>query len=132
MLSILILHKRSILITGEFNFHVDNCCRKPAISFLDTCSTFGLAKHVRDRTHRNSYTLDLVLSSDASVVDIQVCPLTLSDHYFISFQTIGAILPKPNTYITWRRDIRSINKSDLLLSLKDSVLIYLIPCTKSN
>jgi len=42
-LSILSLYKRPNVITGDGKFCVDNCYGKPAISFLDTCSTFGLA-----------------------------------------------------------------------------------------
>ncbi len=100
MLSLLFLYKRPILITGDFNFHVDNCCDKSAISFLDTCHTFGLTQHVKEPTRLNGHTLDLVLSCDVLVADLQVCPLTLSDHYFVSFEMQETILPKPSTNVT--------------------------------
>jgi len=93
MLSILFLYKRPILVTGDFNFHVDNCCDKPAISYVDTCSTFGLMQHVQEPANRSSHTLDLVFTTDVIVAALEVCPLTASDYYFASFQTLGAILP---------------------------------------
>ncbi len=124
MLSLLFLYKRAIIITGDFNFHIDNCIDKSAISFLDTCYTFGLTQHVKEPTHRNGHTLDLVLSSDVLVADLKVCPLTPSDHFFVSFETQGTSLSKPSTNVTWQRDIRSINKFDLLSSLNDSGLLY--------
>jgi len=64
-----------------------------------------------------------------SIADPQVCHLTPTNHYFVPFLTIGTILLKHNTDITWRRDIRSINKSDLVFSLKDSGLLYRKQCT---
>jgi len=97
---LLFLHKRPMLITGNFNLHVDKCSDKSVPSFLDTCSTFGLKQHVREPTHRNGHALDLVLSSDVPVADLQVCPLTPSDHYFVSFQSQGTILPKSYTDAT--------------------------------
>jgi len=109
-----------------------NKAARNANASLETLTYTCLKQHVREPTHRNGHTLDLVLSSDVDVADLQVCPRTPSNHYFVSFQTQGAILPKPNTDITWRCDIRSINKSYLLSSLKDSGLLNPNPCTYNH
>jgi len=52
LLCMLFLYKRPILITGDFNLHVDNCRDKYAISFLDTCSTFCLQHSIKHSNNK--------------------------------------------------------------------------------
>jgi len=124
MLSQMLLYKRPILITGDFNFHVDDSSDKSAMSFLDICSTFGLLQHVREPTHRGGHSLDLVLSSEVHVADLNVCPLTPSDHYYVSFHTQCMALSAIPTDVAWRRDVRPVNRYDIFPKL---VLLTLMP-----
>ena len=114
MLSQMLLYKRPILITVDFNFHVDDSSDKSAMSFLDIFSTFGLLQHVREPTHRCGHSLDLVLSNEVNVADLNVSPLSSSDHYYASFHTQGMALPPIPTNFAWRRNIRSVSRYSLL------------------
>jgi len=127
MLYRVFLNARPLLITGDFNFHVDDNSDKNATSFLEICDTFGLLQHVREAIHCNGHSLDLVLSKDVSIPEVLVCPLIPSDHYYVSFTIKNAALSMSETAVTWRRDLKSINRFDLLSSLKDSGLICPFP-----
>jgi len=117
MLSTRFLYKRPLLITGDFNFHVDDNSDRNAKSFLEMCDTLGILQHVREATHCNG--LDLVLSKDFSITEVLVCPLTPSDHYYVSFSIKNAAQSMRETAVTWGRDLKSSNRFDLLSSLKD-------------
>ena len=51
-----ILSKEPLLITGDFNFHVDDCLDKDAAKFKDLLLEFGLQQHVNVPTHRDRHT----------------------------------------------------------------------------
>jgi len=67
---------------------------------------------VREPTHCNGHSLDLVLFKDVSISEILVCPLTPSDHYDVSFAINNAASSKRETAVTWRRDHQSNNRFD--------------------
>jgi len=87
---------------------------------------------VREPNHCNGYSLDLVLSKDVSISEVLVCPLTPSDHYHISFTITNAAPSMRESALTWRRDLESINRFDLLSSLKDSGLLCPFPQKSSQ
>jgi len=62
-------------------------------------------------------------SKDVSIFEVRVCPLTASDHYCVSFTIKNAAPYKRETAVTWRQDLKSINRFELS-SLKGSGL----PC----
>ena len=51
-----ILCQHSILITGDFNIHVDNSSNADALKFHDLLESFGLEQHVRGPTHTHMAT----------------------------------------------------------------------------
>ncbi len=132
MLSQMLLYKRPILITGDFNFHVDDSSDKSAMSFIDICSAFGLLQHVREPTHCCGHSLDLVLSNEVNVSDLNVSPLTPSDHYYVSFHTQGMALPTIPTNVAWRRNIRSVSRCDIFPSLAEAGLVHSNACTSNQ
>ena len=52
----------NLLITGDFNLHVNYPEDQDGEVFIDTMLTLGLDQHVTFRTHRSNNTLDLVFS----------------------------------------------------------------------
>ena len=64
------------------------------------CDTFGILQHVREATHCNGHSLDLVLSKDVSIPEVLVCPLTPSDHYYVSFTIKNAAPSVRETAVT--------------------------------
>ena len=55
----MLLCKEWLLITGDFDIHVDDCSNPDTQKFLDLLDSFGLQHHVKQPTHRDSHTLDL-------------------------------------------------------------------------
>ena len=80
-----IIKTGSLLIAGDFNFHVDDTSDAVAANFLGLLE-FDLRQHVHSYTHRAGHTLDLVISRSAesilnvtSVDDLSI----ISDHYTV-------------------------------------------------
>ncbi|CAJ1055574.1 PREDICTED: uncharacterized protein LOC109521672 [Xyrichtys novacula] len=46
----------SVLLLGDFNFHIDNPTFKQASNFLDLLDTLNLTQHVHSPTHSHGHT----------------------------------------------------------------------------
>lgn len=53
----------SVLLLGDFNYHVDSLNSLPAIEFLDILNCFNITQHVDFPTHRKGHTLDLICTT---------------------------------------------------------------------
>jgi hypothetical protein len=75
-----------LLITGDFNFHVDQSVPTTDIPFLELLDTFSLQQHVQFPTHTSSHTLDLLITrlSSQLITSVSSCDLGISDHLAIS------------------------------------------------
>ena len=58
----------SLVIAGDFNFHVDDATDTEAANFLSLLESFHLQQHVRNYTHRAGHTLDLVITRGAEYI----------------------------------------------------------------
>ena len=88
-----------LLITGDFNFHIDCPSNADAKKFADLLDTFGLIQHVHVPTHSSGHTLDLVITRSTNDVTI-ISPLTtfaLSDHSFVECLLD---IPRPNISVS--------------------------------
>lgn len=83
------------LLMGDFNIHV--CCHSNSLSqeFLDLIDAFNLLQWVKNPTHTQGHTLDLVLSYGIDVTDIVISDFPLSDHKPILFSLSLLELPQP-------------------------------------
>ena len=83
-----ILSKEPLLITGDFNFHFDDCSDKDAAKIKDLLLEFGLQQHVNVPTDRDGHTLDLFITrmSDNTTLDEPVASYYISDHIFVVCQ----------------------------------------------
>lgn len=75
-----------VLTVGDFNVHV--CCPdKPmAKDFLSLIDSFNLVQSVSGPTQECRHTLDLVLSFNLPVFNLEVCDAALSDHMPVLFE----------------------------------------------
>jgi len=81
-----VLHgKRSVILAGDFNIHVDDINDPNAKSFLDILSVFGLSLHIKDSTHGGGHTPDLLITHYVVPSTITVSPPHLTDHCSPSF-----------------------------------------------
>src|SRR5207244_13415902 len=55
-----------LIITGDFNIHVDDATCHTATSFLSILDSFGLSQLVDFPTHISGHTLDLVITRSSS------------------------------------------------------------------
>ena len=75
--------KGDILVTGDFNFHMDNKTDFCAQRFADILSSYDFVQHVKNPTHKHGHILDLILSpSTCNIVsNVSVFDIGVSDHF---------------------------------------------------
>ena len=73
-----------LLITGDFNIHVDTNT-STAIKFKETLDIFNLKQHVATQTYMDGHTLHLIISRDNDQLDITkpIADTLISDHFSI-------------------------------------------------
>lgn len=104
-------HPSELIITGDFNIHIDDQNSSSTSSFLTLLDTFGLSQLVSFPTHISGHTLDLLITRTASniVSEIDFTLSSISDH-----SAILSVLSVPSHSRTPRitkliRNIKSIN-----------------------
>ena len=80
-----VIDPRPLLITGDFNFHVDNKSDVDANNFSDLLESFNLCQHVMESTHCAGHTLDLIISRNSENIlnSLYVVDVPISDHRLI-------------------------------------------------
>jgi exonuclease III len=122
------------VITGDFNIHVDDLTDSNSIQFLSLLDHANLTQHVSFPTHRQSHTLDLVITSANSTLSptVTFMPVSPTDHFpVISSLNISASPPAPITKC-FIRSIRSININHFCLDILSSRLITHPPSELSD
>lgn len=116
-----VVDPRPLLITGDFNFHVDDESDLEAMNFCNLLDSFNLCQYVTVSTHGAGHILDLVISrnSDDILKSLSVECVPISDHWPI---TCSLNLNKPpfERKMVQCRQLKSINfddlRNDLLMS----------------
>ena len=87
-LSELVLCSDKIIIMGDFNIHVDVPSDSLTLSFNSLIDSLGFLQHVEKPTHRQSHTLDLVLTYGINTDNLLVFDNNpfLSDHCLLAFE----------------------------------------------
>ena len=91
LLSIIHTNYDKIIITGDFNIHVDNGNDSKARDFMNLLNSMDFTQHITEPTHNRGHTLDLVITKGLTTVISSICDLALSDHFCIFFT---ALVPK--------------------------------------
>ena len=78
----IVMSSDKLLITGDFNFHMDVPMDPNGIHFRDFLDAMGLAQHVKEPTHIHSQTLDLIITHqcDDFVAEEPLSERFISDH----------------------------------------------------
>ena len=78
-------HSGCLLITGDFNFHIDDPQDNHANRFIDILDALGLKQHVSAPTHKKGHTLDLLItrSEDSLISRIMIRDPIISDHFAV-------------------------------------------------
>ena len=87
-----------LLVSGDFNFHLDDPSDADARKFMELMDTFGLLQHITTPTHVSGHTLDVIISRSSN--DINVLPpkstYYISDHCFTE---CPLSIPGPNMLV---------------------------------
>ncbi|XP_038566029.1 uncharacterized protein LOC119896608 [Micropterus salmoides] len=75
----------SIIVTGDFNIHVDDKNSSYTKRFSKFLKKNKLLQHVKWPTHRDGHTLDLVLTRNVEISGLFVWNEGVSDHFTINF-----------------------------------------------
>ena len=105
-----------LLITGDFNIHVDCTDNPDTIRFFDLLESTGL-EHVMCATHHSDHTLDLIITRQTESI---IANTPKSDYLFSDHYTVLCSL-KPKTVPLSKRQIsfRKIKSVDLKLLQED-------------
>ena len=82
MLADYLLCQEQLLISGDFNIHVDNAEDTDARKLIDLLESYGLQQHVTSPTHKHDHTLDLIITrqSDQLLGNTLRISRYISDH----------------------------------------------------
>ena len=110
-LETLILSTEPLVITGDFNVHVDDSTNPDATRLLDLLDSTSLCQRVTQPTHELGHTIDLIITrqSDSIICDSPVTDHLFSDHLSV-LTTLRATKPK---IISKERIYRKIKSTDL-------------------
>ena len=95
----------NVIITGDFNVHVDDKSSTISQRFLQILENSGLHQHVDSATHRAGHTLDLLITKkdDKQVNSIMVQDPGISDHSSITFCIRDKKPPPIKRTVTYRK-----------------------------
>lgn len=113
LLSALSTNCDCFLLLGDFNVHI--CCANDTLSseFLNVTESFDLTQWVKSPTHKLGHTLDLILTHNLQIDDVNICETNFSDHMPIIFKTTTAILPlSQEEPKRWSRKLSSTSNED--------------------
>ena len=81
----LIINHSNLMLSGDFNLHVNDVGDADAIFFIEALSALGLYQHVSQPTHNKGNILDLIFFEDQDDIKITRCtPLDfVSDHRMV-------------------------------------------------
>ena len=77
-----VMSSDKLLITGDFNFHMDEPTDPNNIHFRDLLDAMGTVQHVKQPTHIHGHTLDLIITrqSDDFVAEEPLSERFISDY----------------------------------------------------
>ena len=101
-----------LLLTGDFNLHVDDKDSNPAITFLEAIDALSLRNNVWIPTHKNNHTLDLVIgrSDDDFVSRVSSVDSLPSDYHAVKC-LLSLERPKNIRKMVTSRNLRSLNST---------------------
>ena len=128
-LQVHLLSSIPLLVTGDFNIHVDSEDNPESRSFKDLLESLCCTQHVQFCTHTHGHTLDLIISRQSDNIIVgQPWPddFLMSDHFPVNCLLNSSKPPLPVKQISFRR-ICSVDLKSLRKDISESVL-----CSESS
>ena len=119
----LILCAEPLLITGDFDIHVDMEDDPCASRFMEFLESLGLEQHVHEPTHESNHTLDLIISRKGDSITLNSPKQThfISDHSFVQCQLSCPIPLLEQRQISYRK-LKNIDMKQFKSDIKSSPL----------
>ena len=113
-----------LLISGDFNLHVDDPCSIYANRFNEILESCNLKQHVTGATHANGHTLDLVISKKDNplITEIKIFDPVISDHCAVHCN-LRVQKPHFTKKKVYYRELRSLD----IESFCEDILTSLLP-----
>ena len=113
-----------LLITGDFNIHVDKPEDPTTAKFLSLLQSFGLVQHVTVPTHVAGHTLDLVITREDCdlLTSAPVAHYMISTHSTVLFP-LNMAKPKRPIIVCSCRKIKSIDMVQFRSDIESSLLL---------
>ena len=113
-----------LLMTGDFNVHVDDKEDREAAAFSYLLQSFGLCQHITGPTHKKGHTLDLIISreEDDLVTSPSVYSDMPSDHAAIKC-LVNILRPGPSIKRVKSRRLRDIASETFINVIRASGLL---------
>jgi len=126
LLEDLVSQPSELLITGDFNFHVNAPVPSSDTHFLTLLDTFSLTQHVDFPTHTSLHTLDLLITrSSSNLISIVTCADPgLSDHLALLCTLSIPTRTMPSRITKSIRSFRSINTVAFAKDIQSSSLTH--------
>src|SRR6218665_2894951 len=125
LLSLAATTPNEFVLVGDFNVHVDTPSDTLPPSFLNLLSSVTLVQHVNFPTHIENHTLDLLITSTASLLSPKVSrsAFNITDHFLImaDLEIKPFVRPPPPTHSF--RLTGSIDRPAFIKNILDSQLI---------
>ncbi len=133
-----LLSPHNVVITGDFNIHMDllllpdaalrtdseKQSKQTATKFMDILSSFGLEQHIRGPTHRSGHTLDLLITrcDDNVLRGSPVIDSYVSDHWSLLYK-VCIHKPAPILKTVTFRNVKEVDLDMFRADLSRSKLI---------
>ena len=116
----------NLIVTRDFNFHVDDPSNSDAAKFLDMLSSAGLDQKMAGPTHKHGHTLDVVIVPQGDSIvrgspEIICFPYSLTDHHAV-ICTIDVPKPLATKIQIQYRKVRNIDVDMWCNDILDSTL----------
>ena len=122
-LETIVLCPEVLLVSGDFNFRLDDPSDADARKFMELMDTFGLLQHINTSTHVSGHILDLIISRSCNDINIFLPKATyyISDHCFSECQLC---IPGPNLLVkeVSYQKFKQIDINDFRSDIASSVL----------
>ena len=110
-----------LILTSDFNIHMDNPENPNTIIFNDILESFGLTNFVGFLTYRSNHTIDLMITHHSSIIKSVRQGEFFSDHCFINTNLhINQPIP-PKKIVTYRK-LKNIDKIKFNCDLMDAFI----------
>ena len=123
-----------LIITGDFNIHVDNPTHPHPHAFLDLLDSHHLTQHVHFPTHKRGHTLDLLITrSNSNITSTPDYTIPfISDHYAVHSVITIPTQSRPPRIAKLVRCFKSINIPAFTSDIFASVLHSTFPTSLSD